>query len=128
MVAVNPFEDGPDGEVGILSKFKVSIVGKTCGGPSALEAKMGGSPQTYHMSEAMKASVEAVRKIKDAHAHHLLKNSAVSAIGIGSGDSPDTAALKVYLSEDSPKIRAEVQHELGSATVKFKHAPKFQAL
>ncbi len=35
VVAVNPFEDGPDGEVGILNKFKVSIVGKTCG-PSAL--------------------------------------------------------------------------------------------
>jgi len=121
VVAVNPMEDGPDGEVGILSKFKVTLVGKTCG-PSA------SSPQAYHMSDAMRASVEAVRKIKDAHAHHLLKNSAVSAIGIGSGDSPDTAALKVYLSKDSPAIRAEVQHELGNASVKFKHAAKFQAL
>jgi hypothetical protein len=127
VVAVNPMESGPDGESGILDKFKVSLVGQECT-PSVLETKMGGSSKPYHMSEAMRASVEEVRKIKDAHAGHLLKNSAISAVGIGGGDSPDTAALKVYLSEDTPEIRAAVVREVGNANVKFRKAAKFHAL
>lgn len=127
VVALNPMTSGPEGEVGILDKFKVTLVGQTCT-PSALDVKMGGSSQPHHMSEAMRASVEEVRKIKDAHARRLLKNSAVSAVGIGSGDGPDTAALKVYLSEDTPEIRAEVLREVGNSKVKFRHAGRFHAL
>ncbi|WP_424672032.1 hypothetical protein [Candidatus Binatus sp.] len=127
VVAINPMVSGPDGEVGILEKFKVSLVGQVCT-PSPLDVEMGGSSQPYHMSEAMRASVEEVRKIKEAHAHNLLKNSAISAVGIGGGDSPDTAALKVYLSEDTPEIRAEVLREVGNAKVKFRHAARFSAL
>ena len=127
VVALNPMVSGPDGEVGILDKFNVSLVGQVCT-PSPLDVEMGGSSEPYHMSEAMRASVEEVRKIKQAHVHDLLKNSAISAVGIGAGDSPDTAALKVYLSEDTPEIRAEVLREVGNAKVKFRHAARFQAL
>lgn len=127
VVALNPMTSGPEGQVGILDKFNVTLVGQTCT-PTALDTKMGGTSQPYHMSEAMRASVEEVRKIKEAHARRLLKNSAVSAVGIGSGDTPDTAALKVYLSEDTPKIRAEVLRELGTSKVRFRHAGRFHAL
>ncbi len=127
VVALNPMVSGPDGEVGILEKFNVSLVGQVCT-PSALDVEMGGSSQPYHMSEAMRASVEEVRKIKEAHVHELLKNSAISAVGIGGGDSPDTAALKVYLREDTPEIRAKVLREVGNAKVKFRDAARFRAL
>jgi len=127
VVAINPMSSGPQGQAGILDKFNLSLVGKTCSA-SALDEKLGGSAQPYHMSEAMRASVEEVRKIKDAHAGHLLKNSAISAVGIGGGDTPDTAAMKVYLSKDTPEIRAEVLREVGPVNVKFRHAARFNAL
>ena len=127
VVALNPMVSGPQGQAGILDKFNLSLVGQECT-PTALDVKLGGSAQPYHMSEAMRASVQEVRKIKEAHAHHLLNNSSISAVGIGGGDSPDTAALKVYLSKDTPEIRAEVLHEVGTANVKFRHAAVFHAL
>jgi hypothetical protein len=127
VVAVNPMSSGPQGQVGILDKFNLSLVGQTCTA-TVLDAKMGGSAEPYHMSDAMRASVEEVRKIKDAHANNLLKNSAISAVGIGGGDNPDTASLKVYLSKDTPEIRAEVLGEVGNANVKFRHAARFNAL
>ncbi len=77
----------------------------------------------------MHKSINLVRKAKETYGHRLLKNHAVVAVGIATGDSPDTAVLNVYLSEDTPEIRSKVLKEIHNrSAVRFKHAAKFQAL
>ena len=77
----------------------------------------------------MRKSINLVRTVKEEHGRRLLKNGAVVAVGIATGDNPDAAVLNVYLSEDTPEIRSEVLKEIHNSTaVRFKHAAKFQAL
>ena len=52
----------------------------------------------------------------------------VVAVGIGAGDDPSSAALHVYLENDTPEIRRKVLSEVGKVKVNFKHAGKFNAL
>jgi len=130
IVAVNPLQapnPNPLRVVGVLDKFKVSLVGDpTCTPPAPLGVA---AHPIARMSSAMRKSINLVRKVKEEHGHRLLKNGAVVAVGIATGDNPDAAVLNVYLSEDTPEIRSEVLKEIhNSSAVRFKHAAKFQAL
>jgi len=130
IVAVNPLQapnPNPLGVVGVLDKFKVSLVGdNSCTPPSPIGVA---AHPIARMSSAMHKSINLVRKAKETYGHRLLKNHAVVAVGIATGDSPDTAVLNVYLSEDTPEIRSKVLKEIHNrSAVRFKHAAKFQAL
>jgi len=57
---------------------------------------------------------EAFKNRGKAHARNLLAQPGVVAVGIGGGSTPDTAALKVYITEDTPQIRSAVASEVGS--------------
>ena len=139
IVAVNPLQapnPNPLGVVGVLDKFKVSLVGLPLGvnpgecTPSSPIFSVQGPPSHSGMTEALRASIERVRKVKEVNGRRLLRKvHEVSAIGIAKGDAPDTAVLNVYLSEDTPETRAKVLKELhNSRRVRFKNAAKFQAL
>jgi hypothetical protein len=69
-----------------------------------------------------------VRTVKNRYAARLLKMDEVTAIGIGSGDDSDHAALNVYLEKDTPTVRAKIPAEIDGVAVHIKHAPKFRAL
>jgi hypothetical protein len=118
IVAVNPIGT-------ILTKFNVSLVGKACV-PTAFDSKIA-SPMPQ-VSAAMRQSIEQVRSVKNRYARRLLKMTAVTAVGIGAGDDPNHAALNVYLSNDSPMIRAKIPSQIGGVAVHIRHAPKFHAL
>jgi hypothetical protein len=121
IVAVNPIQT-------VLNKFKVSLVGKECT-PSAIAEQTEASSPLPEISSKLRASIEYVRTVKEAHARNLLNNPEVVAVGIGAGDSPDTSMLNVYLQKDTPEIRRKVLSEInGAARVRFKHAGKFRAL
>jgi hypothetical protein len=112
----------------ILNTFKVSLVGKTCTS-SAFAHQLDASLASSEMSSTLRPSIEHVRAIKIAHARRLLDSPAVVAVGIGAGDTPDTAALNVYLQNDSEQIRRKILSEINGATeIKFKHARRFRAL
>jgi hypothetical protein len=119
IVAVNPIGR-------ILNKFGVTLVGKACtASPFAREASL----PMPDVSAAKRQSIEIVRAVKERHAARLLKIDAVTAVGIGAGDDADHAALNVYLSKDTPAIRAKVLREIKEgAAVRFRHAPKFRIL
>lgn len=123
IVAVTPIQT-------ILNKFKVTLVGKQCTASNGGVAQIGGSPDGSGISAAMRASIDTARVVKQEHARNLLRNPDVVAVGIGSADTPDTAALKVYLRNDSPAIRRRVMRELKNnrIPVRFRHAPRFKAL
>jgi len=118
IVAVNPIGT-------ILSKFNVSLVGKACV-PTAFGSEIG--TPTSGVSAALHQSIEQVRSVKNRYARRLLKMGAVTAVGIGAGDDPDHAALNVYLSKDTPMIRARIPQQINGVTVHIRHAPKFRAL
>lgn len=120
IVAVTPIQT-------ILSKFKVTLVGDSqcTSGPIGQQLDLSPAPA---MSSALQASIAQMRKIKDSHARKVLANRGVMAVGIGAGDDPNSAALNVYLENDTPLIRSKVLKELRNAKVKFKHAGKFNAL
>jgi hypothetical protein len=80
------------------------------------------------MNAAMRASIEAVREVKRTRGRRMLANHGVTAVGIGSGDDHNSAALNVYLEKDTPEIRRKVLSQAGNVKVRFKHAPKFHAL
>lgn len=42
----------------------------------------------------------------------------VVAVGIGVGGTPDSAALRVYVTEDTPQIRSSVLLEVGGEKVR----------
>ena len=128
IVAVTPIQT-------ILDKFKVTLVGQQCTESSAPPPSSNTPPSfttlgaPAHMSDAMRASVERMRQIKNAHAEHLLMHHAeIAAIGIGTGDDADSAALNVYLRDDSALIRSEVQKELQGAKINYKHLGRLNAL
>jgi hypothetical protein len=119
IVAVSPIQN-------ILSKFKVTLVGKQCTPtPSAQQFDASSHPE---MNAAMRASIEAVREVKRTRGRRMLANHGVTAVGIGSGDDHNSAALNVYLEKDTPEIRRKVLSQAGNVKVRFKHAPKFHAL
>jgi hypothetical protein len=118
IVAVNPIQT-------ILTKFNVSLVGKACT-PSAFDSEIA-SPMPA-ISAAHRQSIEQVRTVKNRYAARLLKMDEVTAIGIGSGDDSDHAALNVYLEKDTPTVRAKIPAEIDGVAVHIKHAPKFRAL
>jgi hypothetical protein len=121
IVAVTPIQT-------ILSTFGVSLVGKVCTS-STFAQQLDASSARSEMSVTLRASIEQVRRIKEAHARNLLENPEVVAVGIGAGDAPDIAALNIYLQKDNSEIRQKVLTELNGATgVRFKHARKFDAL
>jgi hypothetical protein len=126
IVAINPMQTPT--HTGILDKFKVSLVGKTCT-PSSFGMQVDAAHPPIEMSDALRASVEAVRSVKQIHGPRLLKQRGVVAVGIGAGDTADTSALNVYLTDDTPEIRSKVLSEVKGANVKFRHLKaKFQAL
>ncbi|MBF6569527.1 MAG: hypothetical protein IVW54_11715 [Candidatus Binataceae bacterium] len=118
IVAVNPIQT-------ILSTFKVTLVGQSCTA-SKIGTEMASSPPPP--SAALLASIEIVRKVKVHHARRLLRNKVVTAVGIGAGDTPDTAALAVYVSDDSPAALAKIPAEINGVKVKIRHAGVFHAL
>ncbi len=118
IVAVNPIGT-------ILTKFGVTLVGQTCT-PSAFAAEA--SVPMPQVSAAKRESIEVVRKVKNRHAARLMKMDEVTAVGIGAGDDADHAALNVYLSKDTPEIRAKIPAQIDGVAVHIKHAPKFQIL
>ncbi len=120
IVAVTPIQT-------ILSKFKVTLVGNSqcTSGPMAEQLDLSPAPA---ISSELEASIAEVRKIKENHARKLLTNHEVIAVGIGAGDDPSSAALNVYLDNDTPQIRRKVLSEVGKVKVNFKHAGKFNPL
>ncbi len=111
----------------ILSKFKVTLVGDNQCTPAQTSGQFGFSSAPV-MSNQLQASIAEVRKVKENHARKLITNSGVVAVGIGAGDDPSSAALNVYLDNDSPEIRRKVISEVGNVKVNFKHAGKFNPL
>jgi len=122
IVAVNPIQT-------VLSKFNVTLVGQTCS-PSILEREAGGAEIPAGISDTLHASIERVRAVKRAHGRRLLKLRGVAAVGIGAGDIIDSAALNVYVTEDTPEIRNRVAREIrGSSAVHFRRiGGRFKAL
>jgi hypothetical protein len=123
IVAVNPIQS-------ILTKFNVTLVGQSCvGTPADAPVNPGPALRFSGMSDAFRASFEQVRSVKEAHRMRLIKIPGVAAIAIGAGATPDSAALKVYLTEDSPEIRNRVLSEVKGTIVTFKVIrERFQAL
>lgn len=120
IVAVNPIGD-------ILSKFNVTLVGKSCT-ENELGSDNGGGGPTLTISAAKRQSIELVRAVKNRNAARLLKIDEVTAVGIGAGEDSDHAALNVYLNKDTPAVRAKIPTQIDGVMVVIKHAPKFQAL
>jgi hypothetical protein len=126
IVAVTPIQT-------ILSKFKVTLVGNECTEGSSEPTS---SPVTFSnlaapmpISDAKRASIEQVRKVKDAHGLQLLKHHAeIAAIGIGAGDDADSSNLNVYLRSDTPKIRRQIQAELKGAKINWKSIGRLHPL
>ena len=120
IVAVTPIQ-------AILTKFKVSLVGNSqcTAGSVGQQFDFSSAPK---MSTELHVSIEQVRKAKENHARRLLANHEVVAVGIGAGDDPASAALNVYLQEDTPEIRSKVLSEIRDVQIKFKNASKFNAL
>lgn len=107
VVAVNPIKT-------VLKQFGVSLVGQTCTA-SPIERQIDGAThQPATISDALRASIEHVRNVKETHAHNLLAQPGVVAVGIGGGDTPGTVALKVYITEDTAQMRNAVTSEVGS--------------
>ena len=133
IVAVNPIQaptPNPLGIVGVLDKFKVSLVGDSVCTPASPIFSEQAPTSSPEISTALRASIERVRKVKEVNGRRLLRKvHEVTAIGIAKGDAPDTAVLNVYLSDDTPETRAKVLKELHhNSRVRFKNAAKFQAL
>ena len=80
------------------------------------------------MNTGLRTAIEQVRAVKENHARKLLTNHEIVAVGIGAGDDPASAALNVYLNEDTPEIRSKVLAEIRDVQVKFKSAGKFNPL
>jgi len=122
IVAVNPIK-------AILNKFSVSLVGKTCSAAPLEREIEGATRRPAEISDTLRASIEHVRSVKQIHGPRLLTQRGVVAVGIGGGDSPDSAALKVYLTEDTPEIRSKVLSEVNGEKVTFRLlGGKFNAL
>ncbi len=119
IVAVSPIQ-------GILSKFSVSLVGQTCtSSPLTSEFDIP-IPQP---SDALRASIERVRKVKDRHALRLLKKKSVVAVGIAAGDNGDTAELAVYVRDDVPGAAARIPAEIEGVKVRVRRVRgRFRAL
>ncbi len=133
IIAINPMTTttniiGVPTNNGVLDKFKVKLVGQTCT-PSPLERRLNGASMPAHVSPALRASIEAVRSVKRAKAPYMLKRKGVVAIGIGSGVTPESASLAVYLTDDTPAVRQWVQKQVPGTNVKFRTIKrKFKAL
>ena len=123
IVAVNPIEP-------ILSKFNVTLVGDPICTPSTLERQVGGVEVPAEISDTLRSSIEEVRAVKEAHGRRLIRMRSVAAVGIGAGDTPDSVALNVYLTNDSPRIRNRVRSEIGgAANIRFRRVrARFKAL
>jgi len=128
IVAVNPIQS-------ILTKFNVTLVGQTCTGSPTdppftdTGATSPSGADLAGMSDAFRASFEQVRSVKEAHRMRLIKMRGVAAIAIGAGATPDSAALTVYLTEDTPEIRNRVLAEVRGQTVRFRRIRgRFKAL
>lgn len=123
IVAVSPIEP-------ILSKFGVTLVGDSMCTPSILERQVGGVELPADISDTLRSSIEQVRAAKAAYGRRLLRVRGVAAVGIGAGDTSDSVALNVYLTEDNARIRNRVAAELrGSARIRFRRlAARFTAL
>ena len=122
VVAVNPIK-------AILNKFSVSLVGKACTASSLEREIEGATRRPAEISDTLRASIEHVRSVKEAHAQKLLTQRGVVAVGIGGGSTPGTAALKVYITEDTPEIRSKVLSEVNGENVTFRLlGGKFNAL
>jgi hypothetical protein len=118
IVAVNPIQK-------ILNKFNVNLVGKSC--TSSIFASTIDLPRPG-ISATLRRSIARVRAVKNRDARQLLKIDAVTAVGIGAGSDSDHAALNVYVSKDTPTVRARIHRRLSGVKVRIRHAPKFQAL
>lgn len=115
IVAVNPIQP-------ILKKFNVSLVGNSvCA--AALVNPGGVEDRTNEpapIDSALRASIEYARAAVKAYSPSLLAMRQVVAVGIGAGDTPDSASLKVYLTKDTPKIRRKIRAEVSGENVTFK--------
>ncbi len=120
IVAVTPIQT-------ILSKFKVTLVGNSqcTASPAAPQFDVSSAPQ---VSNELRASIERVRMVKENHARKLLTKHQAVAVGIGAGDDSTSAALNVYLDDDTPAIRNKILSEVRGVQVRFKHAGKFNPL
>lgn len=126
IVAVNPIQP-------ILKKFNVSLVTnpKYCPtaaivNPGAVE---GRTNQAAPIDNALRASIEYARAAVKAYGPSLLAMRQVVAVGIGAGDTSDSASLKVYLTKDTPKIRRKIRAEVSGENVTFRDlSGKFHTL
>ncbi|MFZ0889997.1 MAG: hypothetical protein WA005_16245 [Candidatus Binataceae bacterium] len=109
----------------ILTRFKVSLVGKACTTSDFLPEINSPAPE---MTDALRASINTVRAVKERYADALLKHEHVTAVGIGAGDDPNTASLAVYVDDDSPETTANIPKQFDGVQVKIKQAGKFSAL
>jgi len=114
---VNPIEQ-------VLSALNVSLVGEcTDSGASAASSDLSavaGSPSA--------ASVARVRAVQERHANHLLGIDAVAAIGIGRGASPGQAGLVIYVTKDTPEVRAKLPAQIEGVSVRIVQSGEFHAL
>jgi hypothetical protein len=122
IVAVNPIQP-------ILKQFNVTLVGNASCTPSMLEREIDGARHPAEISDALRASIEQVRSVKETHGRRLLRQRGVVAVGIGGGDTPGSVALNVYLTQDTPEIRSRVLAEVKGTNVRFRHLRgRFKAL
>jgi hypothetical protein len=113
IVAVNPIQT-------VLGDLGVTLVGKACTPVSPVGQQINDAMGMPVMTDALRASIEHVRSLKAAHAPKLLAQDNVVAVGIGAGDNPDTAALKIYVTDDNPQVRGAVAAEIGGEPVTYR--------
>jgi hypothetical protein len=125
ITVINPINE-------VLSKLKVQMVGGcTNDGPSPFFASAADQPDEQSDTDpqtAMRASIEAVRAVKDRHEHELLKLDEVTATAIGRDDNSDGAAMLVFVKKDTPQVRAKIPTELEGVPVKVVESGEFKAL
>ena len=112
----------------VLKALKVALVGGCVNGGS-LALKTGDQTEAATEGQAaLRASIEAVRAVKDRHEQDLLKLDDVAGTAIGRGNNARQAAMLVLIEKDTPEIRAQIPTQIEGVPVKIIESGEFRAL
>jgi hypothetical protein len=115
----------------VLHALNVSIVPgcvNSGGQPAAEQDSLRVEAELEGPSEAFRKSVAVVRAVKEKHEKDLIDMDEVAAVGISQADDADHAALTVFVTRDTPDVRAKVPSELEGVPVKIVESGEFRAL
>jgi len=74
----------------------------------------------------METSMGSVEEVKRRHEAHLMKMRGVVGVGIGRKDGKD--CIRIYVDEDSPRIRAQIPDSLDDIPIEVVVTGTFKAL